>query len=93
MARHVALWLIGAGSFAQCDARVLANCMGLARRNAEGQALARSAQVLLPSHHLICILRIGHNITEDHMGKYFLAWLLGVPAGLLVLIYVFTHVF
>jgi len=25
------------------------------------------------------------------MGKYFLAWLLGVPAGLLVLIYVFTH--
>ena len=30
---------------------------------------------------------------EDVMGKYFLAWLLGVPAGLLVLIYVFTHVF
>jgi hypothetical protein len=28
---------------------------------------------------------------EDIMGKYFLAWLLGVPAGLLVLIYVFTH--
>jgi len=27
------------------------------------------------------------------MGKYFIAWLLGVPAGLLVLIYVFTHVF
>jgi len=25
------------------------------------------------------------------MGKYFLAWLLGVPAGLLALIYVFTH--
>jgi len=28
---------------------------------------------------------------EDTMGKYFLAWLLGVPAGLLVLIYVFMH--
>src|SRR5262249_7884257 len=28
---------------------------------------------------------------ESDMGKYFLAWLLGVPAGLLVLIYVFTH--
>ena len=41
----------------------------------------------------ICILRIGHNIMEDHMGKYFLAWLLGVPAGLLVLIYLFTHIF
>lgn len=27
------------------------------------------------------------------MGKYFIGWLLGVPAGLLVLIYVFTHVF
>jgi hypothetical protein len=25
------------------------------------------------------------------MGKYFIAWLLGVPAGLLVLIYAFTH--
>lgn len=25
------------------------------------------------------------------MGKYLIAWLLGVPAGLLVLIYVFTH--
>jgi hypothetical protein len=33
------------------------------------------------------------NNKEDVMGKYFLAWLLGVPAGLLVLIYVFTHVF
>jgi len=27
------------------------------------------------------------------MGKYFLAWLLGVPAGLLILIYVFAHLF
>jgi len=27
------------------------------------------------------------------MGKYFIAWLLGVPAGLLVLIYAFTHIF
>jgi|GEM_PF-5379221 hypothetical protein len=33
------------------------------------------------------------DIMEDHMGKYFLAWLLGVPAGLLVLIYLFTHIF
>ena len=28
---------------------------------------------------------------EALMGKYFIAWLLGVPAGLLILIYVFTH--
>jgi len=27
------------------------------------------------------------------MGKYFIAWLLGVPAGVLVLIYVVMHVF
>ncbi|MBA8884498.1 hypothetical protein [Dokdonella fugitiva] len=27
------------------------------------------------------------------MFKYVLAWLLGVPAGLLLLIYVFTHLF
>jgi hypothetical protein len=25
------------------------------------------------------------------MGKYLLAWILGVPAGLLLLIYLFTH--
>jgi len=28
---------------------------------------------------------------EDAMGKYLIAWLLGVPAGLLVLIYLFAH--
>jgi len=25
------------------------------------------------------------------MGKYFIAWLLGVPAGLLILVYLFMH--
>jgi len=25
------------------------------------------------------------------MGKYFLAWILGVPAGLLILIFLVTH--
>jgi hypothetical protein len=30
---------------------------------------------------------------ERGMGKYFIAWLLGVPAGRLILIYVFTHLF
>ena len=33
------------------------------------------------------------SITEDFMGKYFIAWLLGIPASLLVLIYLFTHIF
>jgi len=27
------------------------------------------------------------------MFKYVFAWLLGVPAGLLILIYIFTHLF
>jgi len=27
------------------------------------------------------------------MIKYFVAWLLGVPAGILILIYLFTHLF
>jgi len=27
------------------------------------------------------------------MFKYVVAWLLGVPAGLLVLVYLFTHLF
>lgn len=30
---------------------------------------------------------------ENSMGKYFIAWLLGVPAGILVLVFVFMHVF
>jgi hypothetical protein len=30
---------------------------------------------------------------DSFMGKYFIAWLLGIPAGLLILIYVFTHLF
>jgi len=34
-----------------------------------------------------------HSMEERGMGKYFIAWLLGVPAGLLILIYVFTHLF
>jgi hypothetical protein len=29
--------------------------------------------------------------TEFNMGKYFLAWLLGVPGVVLVLIYLFFH--
>jgi hypothetical protein len=38
----------------------------------------------------------GHPFFEEEnriMGKYFIAWLLGVPAGLLILIYVFSHLF
>jgi hypothetical protein len=30
---------------------------------------------------------------NTRMGKYFIAWLLGVPAGLLILIYIFSHLF
>jgi hypothetical protein len=28
---------------------------------------------------------------EISMGKYFLAWLLGVPAGLLIIVYLIMH--
>ena len=31
-------------------------------------------------------------IKGDSMGKYFLAWLLGVPTGLLVIIYLIMHI-
>jgi len=31
------------------------------------------------------------NLPEIAMGKYVLAWLLGVPVGLLMLIYVLAH--
>jgi len=32
------------------------------------------------------------DLKEKTMGKYLLAWLLGVPGALLVLVYLFTHV-
>jgi len=35
--------------------------------------------------------RSHHTDREGVMGKYFLAWLLGVPAIVLVLIYFFMH--
>lgn len=35
--------------------------------------------------------RRGHQ--DNDMGKYLIAWLLGVPAGLLVLFYLITHIF
>ncbi|HIH2746273.1 TPA: hypothetical protein ACYLN4_001989 [Burkholderia lata] len=35
--------------------------------------------------------RRGHQ--DNDMGKYLIAWLLGVPVGLLVLFYLITHVF
>ncbi|MBM2652494.1 MULTISPECIES: hypothetical protein [Burkholderia] len=39
-----------------------------------------------------CVLHRGH--AEDHdMGKYLIAWLLGVPLGVLVLFYLVTHLF
>ena len=34
--------------------------------------------------------RRGHH---NDMGKYLIAWLLGVPVGLLVLFFLITHVF
>jgi hypothetical protein len=48
---------------------------------------AQVARGLLPVFATIRPLR------RCDMGKYFLAWLLGVPAGLLILIYLFTHLF
>lgn len=36
--------------------------------------------------------RRGH-VEDNDMGKYLIAWLLGVPIGLLVLFYLVTHLF
>jgi hypothetical protein len=36
-------------------------------------------------------IRTSDRASEDEVGKYFLAWLLGVPAIVLVLIYFFMH--
>jgi len=46
---------------------------------------------------VIATIEGGHAAAFDHgdisMRKYLLAWLLGLPADLLVLIYVFMHIF
>ena len=36
-------------------------------------------------------MRIDSEDERDCMGKYFLAWLLGVPAGLLIILYLVMH--
>jgi hypothetical protein len=48
------------------------------------------------SRHIDCSKPLSRPLlVEDRkeipMGKYFLAWLLGVPAGLLIIIYAVTH--
>src|SRR3569833_1306096 len=49
------------------------------------------------SRHALCYHVHGNvPLLWDHggyMGKYFIAWLLGVPATLLILVYLFTHIF
>jgi hypothetical protein len=55
--------------------------LSLIHRNKTGIAFLRYASPSSnPNHH-----------QENIMGKYFLAWILGVPAGILVLVYLFTH--
>jgi len=38
-----------------------------------------------------CASAFVNNVRRMAMGKYFIAWLLGVPAFVLVLIYLFMH--
>ncbi len=52
---------------------------GMARAIISATALRRSASTLLTTYKGI------------EMGKYVLAWLLGVPGVVLVLIYIFMH--
>jgi hypothetical protein len=37
--------------------------------------------------------RVAGHAEDNEMGKYLIAWLLGVPIGVLVLIYLIMHVF
>jgi len=37
------------------------------------------------------VKRQSHTQQETNMGRYFIAWLLGVPAFVLVLVYLFMH--
>jgi hypothetical protein len=39
-----------------------------------------------------CVARLFAGASELAMGKYVFAWLLGVPFGLLALIYVLAHI-
>ena len=54
---------------------------------------AKSMQIATARHatRVLCTKIIQPINKEKDMGKYFLAWLLGVPAGVLVLVYLFMH--
>ena len=41
--------------------------------------------------HRDCLIRVVHHLQENGMGKYFIGWLLGVPAIVLVLLYLVFH--
>ena len=62
-----------------------------------GSAVAYSAISLAPTYRdveAVENLHIGYFVIamrRTAMGKYFLAWLLGVPAFVLVLVYMFMH--
>jgi hypothetical protein len=45
--------------------------------------------MMLPAHGILDSST--HTPEESIMGKYFLAWIMGVPAIVLVLIYLFMH--
>lgn len=55
-------------------------------------AFSPSGSTVIKAHARPAVRSINkHDNEEDVMGKYFLGWLLGIPAVVLVLIYFFMH--
>jgi hypothetical protein len=50
-----------------------------------------AARLLVLEGTAFALLRVFAHLQEIHMGKYFLAWILGVPAFVLVILYLFFH--
>ena len=56
-----------------------------------GDALTESSPRRVDNRHVSSASATGPTLQEVHMGKYVLAWLLGVPAFVLVIIYMLAH--
>ena len=70
--------------------RAIAAPIGRLSYDAMGGALTESSPRRVDNRHVSSVQRPA-TLQEVHMGKYVFAWLLGVPAFVLVIVYMLAH--
>ena len=71
--------------------RTIAAPIGRLSYDAMGGALTESSPRRVDNRHVSSASATGPTLQEVHMGKYVFAWLLGVPAFVLVIVYMLAH--